>query len=133
MMPLFCLWLALLTTGCAETVLTQWPQPSIFQGYFRLQEVKQGMSRTDVEGIMGAPPVREEGDYRSGHFTLYFYRTHNMDYEGSETVRGGFTPLIFQGDHLVGIGRRDYLRTVDRPWADGMSDPSWRRTSTDRP
>jgi hypothetical protein len=123
---LFCL----LATGCAETVLTQWPQESIFREYFRLQEVKLGMNRAEVESLMGTPQVREEGDYRGGHYLLWFYRTHNMDYEGSETVRGGYTPLIFQKDILVGLGRRDYLRAVDRPWAteEMPVSPAWQRS-----
>ncbi len=109
--------LACLLGGCGETVLTQWPQERIFQTFFRLQEVRPGMSRSEVEGIMGPPQVQEEGDFRGGRFLFLFYRTHNMDYEGSNTVRGGFTPLIFQENRLVGRGRRDYFRATDRPWA----------------
>jgi hypothetical protein len=108
--------LAGLLGGCGETVLTQWPQERIFQVYFRLQEVKPGMNRAEVEAIMGPPQVQEEGDFLGGRFLFLFYRTHNMDYEGSSTVRGGFTPLILQGDRLVGLGRRDYFRATDRPW-----------------
>lgn len=129
--------LACLLGGCGETVLTQWPQERIFQAYFRLQDVRPGMSKAEVEGIMGAPQVLEEGDYRGGRFLFAFYRTHNMDYEGSNTVRGGFTPLIFQANHLVGVGRRDYFRATDRPWVEdspqlqggprGMPSP-WQRS-----
>lgn len=109
--------------GCGETVLTQWPRERIFQAYFRLQEVRPGMSRAEVEGLMGPPQVQEEGDYRGGHFVFLFYRTHNMDYEGSNTVRGGFTPLVFQDNRLVGMGRRDYFRATDRPWIEDAPTP----------
>jgi hypothetical protein len=113
-----------LACSCAPRVLTQWPQKKIFSTYFRLQEVRMGMSREDVEGVMGPPQVLEEGDFRGGHFVLYFYRTHNMDYEESGTVRGGYTPLIFQNNRLVGKGNRDYLRAVDRSWGDSIAPPA---------
>lgn len=103
-----------LSLGCGGKIQTQWPQKKIFSEYFRQHDVKLGMSRTEVEGIMGPPQIQEEGDFRGGHFVLYFYRTHNMDYDGSNTVRGGYTPFIFQGNRLVGKGTRDYLKAVDR-------------------
>jgi outer membrane protein assembly factor BamE (lipoprotein component of BamABCDE complex) len=118
----------MLAAGCGETILTQWPQQSIFNSYFRLQDVKQGMNRAEVEGIMGLPPVREQGDFSTGQYTFYFYRTHNMDYEGSETVRGGYTPLVFRKDILVGMGRRDYLRAADRPVDEPSPVLPWTRT-----
>ncbi|MGQ9688052.1 MAG: DUF3192 domain-containing protein [Desulfobaccales bacterium] len=122
------LWLALasllLLSGCADRILTQWPQPKILSTYFRLQDVKPGMSREEVEGLMGPPQVSEEGDFRGGHFVLYFYRTHNMDYEESDTVRGGYMPLIFRDNRLVGKGKRDYLRAVDRSWRDSAPPPA---------
>jgi outer membrane protein assembly factor BamE (lipoprotein component of BamABCDE complex) len=117
-----------LSAGCGETVLTQWPKGAIFSSYFRLQELRPGMDRPEVEGIMGAPMIREEGDYRGGHYVFYFYRTYNMDYDGSETVRGGYTPLVFQNDKLVGIGKSDYRRAVDRPEFEPPPDLPWRRT-----
>jgi len=106
--------LVLLACGCGGRVLTQWPRQEIFAAYVRQQEVKLGMTQAEVEGIMGPPQVRQEGDYRQGRFVMYFYRTHNMDYEGSGTVRGGYTPFIFQNDRLVGKGQRDYRHTIDR-------------------
>jgi len=126
-------WLRLLlivamVSGCAEKILTQWPQQHIFNSYFRLQEVKLGMSRGEVEAIMGPAQVREEGDFRRGRLLLSFYRTHNMDYDGSGTVRGGYTPLIFEQDLLVGKGKRDYLKAVDRPWVEDSPLPSWQRS-----
>ena len=129
-MYLLCLALALslMTWGCAEQVLTQWPRQAIFSNYFRLQEVKRGMSRSEVEGIMGQPMIKEEGDYRGGHYVFYLYRTHNMDFEGSETVRGGFTPLVFQKDRLVGLGKRDYRMAVERPYGEESPDLPWKRT-----
>jgi hypothetical protein len=71
-------WLSLLLIivplawGCGGKILTQWPQKQIFSEYFRQQEVKMGMSREEVEAIMGPPQIREEGDYGGGHFLLYF-------------------------------------------------------------
>jgi hypothetical protein len=87
-------WLSLLllivplALGCGGKILTQWPQKQIFTEYFRQQEVKMGMSRQEVEAIMGPPQMQEEGDFKGGHFLLYFYRTHNMDYPESDTIRG---------------------------------------------
>jgi hypothetical protein len=122
-----------LAFGCAQKVLTQWPQKQIFATYFRLQDVKMGMSREDVEGVMGPPQVLEEGDFRGGRFVLCFYRTHNMDYDESGTVRGGYTPLVFQNNRLVGKGKRDYLRAVDRSWVDSIAPPASSPTQTISP
>jgi hypothetical protein len=123
-------WLSLLliivslSLGCGGRVLTQWPQKKIFSEYFRQQQVKVGMNREEVEAIMGPPQIQEEGDYRGGHFLLYFYRTHNMDYPESGTVRGGYTPFIFQNNRLVGKGSRAYFRAVDRTaWSEGVAPP----------
>jgi hypothetical protein len=120
--------LGMLTTGCAEHVLTQWPQKQTWSTYLRLNEVRRGMSLSEVEGLMGPPGIREEGDYRGGHYIFYFYLTHNMDYEDGDTVRGGYTPLVFKNNQLVGIGRRDYRSAVDRA-ADGRwPGMPWNRT-----
>jgi hypothetical protein len=123
-------WLALLLIivplawGCGGRILTQWPQKQIFSEYFRQQEVKLGMSRDEVESIMGPPQIHEEGDYGGGHFLLYFYRTHNMDYPESGTIRGGYTPFIFQNNRLVGKGSRAYYQAVDRSaWSEGVAPP----------
>ena len=114
-----------LAWGCGGKMLTQWPQRQIFTEFFRQQQVKIGMSREEVEAIMGPPQIREEGDFRGGNFLLYFYRTHNMDYPESNTVRGGFTPFIFQNNRLVGRGKRAYLRAVDRSaWSGDVAPPS---------
>ena len=113
-------WLSLLVIivtlafGCGGKIQTQWPQRKIFNEYFRQNEVKLGMSRAEVEAIMGSPQIQEEGDFKGGHFVLFFYRTHNMDYPESDTVRGGYTPFIFQNNILVGKGSRAYLKAVDR-------------------
>ena len=72
--------------------------------------------------------MKEEGDYRGGHYVFYFYLTHAMDYEGAETVRNGFTPLVFQKGHLVGMGRRAYRGAVERPEADSAPTEYWKRT-----
>ena len=117
-----------LAWGCGRPVLTQWPKKEIFATYFREQGVKLGMSREEVEGIMGAPQIKEEGNFRGGQFLLYFYRTHNMDYPESSTVRGGYTPFVFQNNRLVGKGKRDYLKAVDRSWAEDLAPPSYPST-----
>lgn len=119
-----------LALGCRQQVLTQWPQPKIFSTYFREQGVKLGMSREEVEGSMGPPQVKEEGDFRGGHYVLYFYRTHNMDYPDSDTMRGGYTPLVFQNNRLVGKGKRDYLKAVDRSAYEYLSPPPRSPTQT---
>lgn len=121
--------LAWLSTGCGETVLTQWPKQQIFNQYFRLQDVKLGMSQAEVDSIMGPPPVQEEGEYRAGRYTFYFYRTHNMDYEGSGTVRGGYTPLIFQDKRLIGKGKRDYYRATEQLGEDEAPASPWQKRS----
>jgi hypothetical protein len=114
-----------LTCGCGQKILTQWPQKKIFATYFRGQQVKMGMSREEVEGIMGPPQIKEEVDSRGGQYLLYFYRTHNMDYRESSTVKGGYTPLVFRNNILVGKGRRDYLKAVDRSWSEDLAPPSY--------
>ena len=35
-----------------------------------------------------------------------------MDFDDSNTVRGGYTPLVFQGNKLVAIGKREYSSAV---------------------
>jgi hypothetical protein len=53
-----------------------------------------------------------------------------MDFDESNTVRNGYTPLVFKDDLLVGIGKRDYRQAVDRPEPEGMPAGSlpWSRT-----
>jgi hypothetical protein len=46
-----------------------------------------------------------------------------MDYEESGTVRGGYTPFVFRDNRLVGKGKRDYLRAVDRSWGESLPPP----------
>ena len=123
----------LLAFGCGGKVLTQWPRQEIFSTFVRHHEVKLGMSREEVEGLMGPPKVREKGKYRGGSYELYFYRTHNMDYKGSGTVRGGYTPFVFENGRLVGKGKRAYIRAVDRPWSEDTSPAPSRDPSIFRP
>ncbi len=104
----------MLAAGCGE-VLYQRFDKKIWTNYIHLNQIKEGMNQDEVKGIMGPPEIREEGDYRGGHYVIYFYLTHDMDSEGSETVRGGYTPLVFQNSRLSGIGKRAYRRAVDRP------------------
>ena len=107
--------LVMLSTGCSEHVLYQRFEKDMWSNYMRLNEVHTGMSKAEVVGIMGQPGTREDGDYRGGHYSVYFYLTHSMDFQDSNTVRGGYTPLVFKDNKLVGIGKLDYRRAVDRP------------------
>jgi hypothetical protein len=106
--------LSLLVAGCGSYLYPRF-EKGMWSSYIRLQDVRLGMSRVEVEGIMGPPQTREEGDYRGGEYVVYFYQTHTMDSEGGNTVRGGYTPLVFQNDRLVGMGKRFYLTAMDRP------------------
>jgi len=128
-MPRWPVWLMLfcLLPAC-ESILYPRFESQMWSEYVRLQELKPGISTEEVVGIMGAPKVVEEATYRGGEFTFYFYQTHSMDYEGSETVRGGYTPLVFQNDRLVGIGKRAYLKAVERPAPDGVQIFPWQKT-----
>ena len=121
--------ITMLTAGC-DRILYQRFEKSMWTNYIHLNDVKPGMTEAEVLGIMGPPGIKEEGDYRGGHYTIYFYLTHSMDFEESNSVRGGFTPLVFKGDRLVGVGKRDYRRAVDRPEAEGVPAGSlpWSRT-----
>jgi len=106
--------LALLLTGCDQVVYPRF-EKAMWSSYIKMQDVHTGMSTAEVEATLGPPQIREEGDYRGGHYVFYFYLTHSMDYEGGETVRSGYTPLVFQHNRLQGIGRRYYRAAVDRP------------------
>jgi hypothetical protein len=119
----------MLTTGC-DRMLYQRFERGMWSSYVRLNDVKLGMTRSEVIGIMGDPGIKEEGDYRGGHYTILFYLTHSMDFEDSNTVRNGYTPLVFKNDRLVGIGKRDYRQAVDRPEAGGAPAQNlpWSRT-----
>jgi hypothetical protein len=104
-----------------EKVLYPRIEPSMWSSYFQLQEVKPGMTKQEVIARMGPPRVQEEGG-KSGE-TFLFYLTHNMDTEGSETMRGGLTPLVFKEDRLVGIGQRAYNRAMAFPSKDATTLP----------
>jgi hypothetical protein len=120
--------LGVFAVGCGETLLYQRFEKNMWSSYIRLNEVKPGMRTSEVVGIMGPPTIRESGDYRGGQYTIYFYLTHSMDFPESDTVRNGYTPLVFQNDRLVGIGKRDYRRAVDRPEAESAPNLPWSRT-----
>ncbi len=113
--------LVMLSAGCTEHVLYQRFDKDMWANYVHSNDLKTGMTRQEVVGIMGQPGIRESGDYRGGHYVIYFYLTHSMDFDNSNTVRGGYTPLVFQNDKLVGIGKRDYRMAVDRPDLEGSS------------
>jgi hypothetical protein len=116
--------LGLLSAGCSEHVLYQRFEKDMWSNYMRLNEVHVGMSKGEVVGIMGQPGTREDGDYRGGRYTIYFYLTHSMDFPDSNTVRGGYTPLVFKDNRLEGIGKLDYRRAVDRPDVGSLPNPS---------
>jgi len=120
--------LGMLAAGCGGGVLYQRIDPKMWANYSHLQDVRPGMSTSEVEGIMGSPGIREEGDYRGGHYTFYFYLTHSMDFEDGNTVRGGYTPLVFKSDRLAGIGARDYRMAVERPEGGRFPGLPWNRT-----
>jgi hypothetical protein len=102
-------------------------EKSMWSTYIHIQDVRPGMEIAEVEGLMGPPGIKEEGDYRGGHYVFYFYLTHSMDYEGGGTVRNGYTPLVFQKGRLVGIGKRAYRAAVDRP-EEGETPLPWKKT-----
>ena len=120
--------LGVLSAGCGEQILYQRFDKQMWSNYIHLNEVKPGMRTSEVVGIMGPPGVRESGEYRGGQYTIYFYLTHSMDFPDSDTVRNGYTPLVFQGDRLVGIGKRDYRQAVDRPDQETAPNLPWNRT-----
>jgi outer membrane protein assembly factor BamE (lipoprotein component of BamABCDE complex) len=122
--------LGMLTAGCGEQIMYQRFDKSMWSNYSHVNELKLGMSKAEVLGIMGPPGISESGDYRGGHYTVLFYLTHSMDFDESNTVRNGYTPLAFKSDRLVGIGKRDYRQAVDRPEAIGVPAGSlpWSRT-----
>jgi hypothetical protein len=124
---MFCLRLLLLlgifSVGC-DQVLFQRFEKNMWSNYMHLNELHTGMTRAEVVGIVGPPGIQEEGDYRGGHYVIYFYLTHSMDFDDSTTVRGGYTPLVFKGDRLVGIGKRDYREAVDRPDVGNLPTPA---------
>jgi hypothetical protein len=123
-MPPFLLYLVLLMAclpACNEKVLYPRIEPTMWSSYFQLQDVRPGMTKQEVISRMGPPRVSEEGG-RSGE-TFLFYQTHNMDSEGSETIRGGLTPLVFKDDRLVGVGQRAYNRAMAFPSRDATTLP----------
>jgi outer membrane protein assembly factor BamE (lipoprotein component of BamABCDE complex) len=123
--------LGILTSGCGQVAYQRFDK-QMWANYIHVNELQKGMSQAEVTGIMGPPGIRESGDYRGGHYTMFFYLTHSMDFEDSNTVRSGYTPLVFKNDRLVGIGRRDYRAAVDRGESETQGMPKaslpWSRT-----
>ncbi len=121
--------LGILTAGCQHVAYQRF-EKKMWSNYVNLNQLKMGMDKEEVVGIMGPPGINEEGDYRGGHYTIYFYLTHSMDFEESNTVRNGYTPLVFKNNRLVGIGKRDYRVAVDRPESVGVPriNLPWGRT-----
>lgn len=124
--PIICLLLVLgmFSAGC-ENVAHQSFDRAIWANYIHLNQVKPGMTIQQVVGIMGRPGILEEGDYRGGHYVFYFYHTHSMDFEDSDTVRNGYTPMVFQEKRLVGIGKRAYRSAVERPEGGKFPNLPW--------
>ena len=120
--------LGIFSAGCGEQVLYQRFEKNMWSNYIRLNDVKMGMATSEVVGIVGTPAIREDGDYRGGHYTFYFYLTHSMDFPDGNTVRNGYTPLVFKNDRLVGMGKRDYRQAVDRPEQETAPNLPWQRT-----
>ena len=122
--------LGMLSAGCSEHVLYQRFEKDMWSNFVHVNELHLGMTKSEVLGLMGPPGTTESGDYRGGHYTVFFYLTHSMDFDESNTVRGGYTPRVFKSDRLIGIGKRDYRQAVDRPDAEGMPAGTlpWSRT-----
>lgn len=122
--------LVILTAGCGEQIMYQRFDRGMWSNYARTNELRIGMTKTEVLGLMGSPGIKESGEYQGGHYTIFFYLTHSMDFDESNTVRNGYTPLVFKDDRLVGIGKRDYRQAVDRPDAVGVpaGNLPWSRT-----
>ena len=118
--------LGILVAGC-DSVLYPRFEKAMWSSYMQMQDLKLGMSMAEVESIMGKPNIREEGDYRGGHYVFLLYLTHSMDYEGGDTVRNGYTPLVFQRGRLEGIGRRAYKNAVERPEGAVAPDDPFKR------
>jgi hypothetical protein len=118
--------LLLLVVGCDRVLFPRFEKP-MWSSYIKLQELQLGMSSFEVEGIMGPPAIKESGDYRGGRYVFYFYLTHSMDYEGGNTVRNGYTPLVFKQGRLEGIGKLAYRMAVERPEGAGAPDDPYKR------
>ena len=99
--------------GCADMLFPRFDK-KMWGTYMHLNQVSEGMSRSEVVGVMGPPQIKEEGDYRTGHYVVFYYLTHDMDSEGSGTMRGGYTPLVLKNDRVVGIGKRAYYQATDQ-------------------
>ncbi len=118
----------LLAAGCEDMLYPRFDK-KMWATYIHLNEVSMGMSKSEVEGVIGPPGIREEGDFRGGRYTFYFYLTHDRDQEGSGTVRGGYTPLVFKDSRLVGIGKRAYDQATDKAiYTDDYPNLPWRTT-----
>jgi outer membrane protein assembly factor BamE (lipoprotein component of BamABCDE complex) len=118
----------LLVSACDKFLYPRFDK-GMWSSYAGLQDVKPGMSTAEVIGIMGPPKVKEEATYAKGSYTFYFYQTHSMDYDYSETVRGGYTPLVFKDGRLAGIGKRAYRGAVERPVeGGGVPQFPWEKT-----
>lgn len=129
----FSLYVILLTVflfGCAEKVLYPRISPPMWSNYFNMQDIRGGMTKQEVISRMGPPRVTEEGK-NSGE-TILFYQTHNMDTEGSETIRGGLTPFVFKDDRLVAVGGRAYQRFMAYPATGGHILQYWPMSFPDR-
>ncbi len=64
--------LGMFAPGCSEPVLYQKFSKPMWANFIHLQDLKPGMNKAEVVGIMGQPGIQEEGDYRTGRYTFYF-------------------------------------------------------------
>jgi len=118
----------LLAPGCHDILYPRFDK-GMWASYIHLNDLNIGMSKGAVEGVMGPPNIKEEGDYRGGRYTIYFYLTHDRDQEGSGTVRGGYTPVVLKDNRLVGVGKRAYDQATDKTvYTDDYPNLPWRVT-----
>ena len=54
--------LGILTAGCGEQIMYQRFDKGMWSSYVRLNEVKIGMTKSEVRGLMGPPGTTESGD-----------------------------------------------------------------------
>ena len=103
-------------------------EKNMWSSYYPPKRSEAGDAHLRGGGHHGTAGDSGIGEYRDGHYTIYFYLTHSMDFPESDTVRNGYTPLVFQNDRLVGIGKRDYRHAVEPPEAETAPNLPWPRT-----
>ena len=74
--------LGMFSPGCGEPVLYQRFGKPMWANFVHLQDVKLGMTKSEVTGIMGQPGIREEGDYRRRPLYLLFLPDSRHGFRG---------------------------------------------------